>query len=132
MPQALASDRHGNQTHSKHIAEKCYNSRCYEEKRVMDEDTSYIDISDVPDLLRLVEEVRTTRRPHILRKNSEDLAVLMPVTSARHRNKRARTRADYEAFRTAAGGWKGLVDTDKLIADIYESRRISTRPPVEL
>ena len=98
----------------------------------MDEDMSYIDISDVPDLLRLVEEVRTTRRPHILRKNSEDLAVLMPVTSARHRNKRARTRADYEAFRAAAGGWKGLVDTDKLVDDIYESRKISTRPPIEL
>ncbi len=98
----------------------------------MDEDMSYIDISNVPDLLRLVEEVRTTRRPHILRKNSEDLAVLKPVAPARHRNKRARTRADYEAFRAAAGGWKGLVDTDKLIADIYESRRISTKPPVEL
>jgi hypothetical protein len=117
---------------SKDIAEKCYNGRYYEEQRRMSEDTSYIDISNVPDLLRLVEEVRTTRRPHILRKNSEDLAVLMPVTPARHRNKRVRTKADYEAFRAAAGGWKGLVDTDKLIADIYESRRISTKPPVEL
>ena len=88
----------------------------------MPEDTNYIDISNAPDLLRLVEEVRTTRRPHILRKNSEDLAVLKPVAPARHRNKRARTRADYEAFRAAAGGWKGLVDTDKLIADIKDRR----------
>ncbi len=98
----------------------------------MSEDTSYIDISNVPDLLRLVEEVRTTRRPHVLRKNSEDMAVLMPVTPARHKIKRTRTKADYEAFRATAGGWKGLVDMDKLVADIYESRRISTKPPVEL
>jgi len=98
----------------------------------MPEDTNYIDISNAPDLLRLVEEVRTTRRPHVLRKNSEDMAVLMPVTRARHKIKRARTKGDYEAFRAAAGGWKGLVDTDKLVADIYESRRISTKPPVEL
>jgi hypothetical protein len=50
----------------------------------------------------------------------------------RPKAKRTRTKADYEAFRAAAGGWKGLIDTDKLIADIYESRRLSTKPPVEL
>lgn len=39
---------------------------------------------------------------------------------------------DLDALYAAAGGWKGLVDPDKLIADIYESRRVSTCPPVEL
>ncbi len=63
---------------------------------------------------------------------SEDIAVLMPVTPTRHKTRRTKTRADYDAFRTAAGGWKGLVDTDKLITDIYESRRLSTKPPIEL
>jgi hypothetical protein len=43
----------------------------------------------------------------------------------------AKTKADFEAFRAAAGSWKD-VDTDKLIEDIYESRRRSSRPPVEL
>lgn len=33
--------------------------------------------------------------------------------------------------RSAGGGWADL-DTDQLIEDIYESRRISSRPPVEL
>jgi len=37
-----------------------------------------------------------------------------------------------EALYAAAGGWKDLVDPDKLVADIYESRRASTRPPVDL
>ena len=29
-----------------------------------------------------------------------------------------------EAFEKAAGSWKSLVDTERLIKDIYESRRI--------
>lgn len=31
------------------------------------------------------------------------------------------------AFERAAGAWKGTLDTDKLIKDIYEDRLISTR-----
>jgi len=100
--------------------------------RIMAKDINYIDISGVPDLLRIAEEVRTTRKPHILRRDSEDMAVLIPVTPTRRKAKRTKTRADYEAFHAAAGGWKGLVDTDKLIADINESRRLSTKPPIEL
>lgn len=48
------------------------------------------------------------------------------------RCRKAATAEDLEAFRSAAGGWRGVVDVDKLVKDIYESRRISTRPPVEL
>ena len=114
------------------IAEKCYNSKYHEEMRIMAKDINYIDISGVPDLLRIAEEVQTTRKPHMLRRDSEDMAVLIPVTPTRHKAKRTKTRADYEAFHAAAGGWKGLVDTDKLIADINESRRLSTKPPIEL
>jgi predicted DNA-binding antitoxin AbrB/MazE fold protein len=33
-----------------------------------------------------------------------------------------------EGLRRSAGGWKGLIDADKLIADIYADRLISTRP----
>ena len=68
----------------------------------------------------------------MLRRDSEDMAVLIPVTSTRHKAKRTKTRADYEAFRAAAGGWEGLVDADKLSTDIYESRSLSTKPPIEL
>src|SRR6266704_2910127 len=77
--------------------------------RIMAKDINYIDISGVPDLLRIAEEVRTTRKPHILRRDSEDMAVLIPVTPTRHKAKRTKTRADYEAFHAAAGGWKGLI-----------------------
>ena|SRR5437879_3273412 len=99
----------------------------------MAEEMIYIDISNVPDLLKIAEEVRATQKPRMLQRNSEDVAVLMPVIPIQKRKaKRTKTKVDYEAFRAAAGGWKGLVDTDKLIADIYESRKLSTKPPIEL
>ena len=40
--------------------------------------------------------------------------------------------AGVEAIRRTAGGWVGLVDAEKLKRDIYESRKISTRPKPEL
>ena len=33
--------------------------------------------------------------------------------------------------KSAAGGWKGLVDGDALIRDIYEARRLGSRIPPE-
>lgn len=83
-----------------------------------------IDISDVPELVRLAEEVRTTGERRLLRRDGEDGAMLVP---ARPRRKRAKTKADYEAFLSSAGSWKD-VDTDKFIADVYESRKRSSRP----
>ncbi len=100
----------------------------------MAEHAKSIDISDMPELLRLAEEVRASNQPRMLTCGHEQLAVVMPVgtrTGKRHRGKTP-TEEDLEAFRSAAGGWRGVVDVDKLVKDIYESRRISTRPPVEL
>ena len=37
-------------------------------------------------------------------------------------------RKDLEALRRVAGAWKGLIDADELIANIYADRLISTRP----
>lgn len=35
---------------------------------------------------------------------------------------------DREAFRRAAGGWKGTIDAEELIKNIYADRLIATRP----
>jgi predicted DNA-binding antitoxin AbrB/MazE fold protein len=35
---------------------------------------------------------------------------------------------NFEAFRRSAGGWKGTIDAEALIKDIYAERLISTRP----
>ena len=93
------------------------------------------DISNHPDLLRLAEEVNTTKSPRKLMRDNETLAVVMPVGATlppkKTKQKRAKTKADYEAFRAAAGSWSDM-DVEQFKAAIYESRRISTRPPVKL
>lgn len=43
-----------------------------------------------------------------------------------------RGRHDREAFRRAFGSWKGTIDAEKLIDDIYEDRLVSTRPEPKL
>jgi len=38
------------------------------------------------------------------------------------------TEEDVERSRQAAGGWKGLVDAENLIRNIYNDRLVRTRP----
>jgi hypothetical protein len=100
--------------------------------KVLATELKAVDISNVPELLRIVEEVRATNEPRILRRASEDLAILTPAKPGRRwRIGRGKTQTDCEAFRSAVGGWKD-VETDKLIADIYADRALSDRPLAEL
>lgn len=92
---------------------------------------SSIDISNTPDLVRLAEEVRQTKQPRTLDIGHGVIAVIKPARTRIKRTRRPKTEADMAAFRASFGSWKD-VDTDKLLEDIYESRRLSTRPPVEL
>jgi hypothetical protein len=89
-------------------------------------------VSDNPELSWLAEEVRRNNKALILRRDDKELAVVVPLPSAPTQVETERTEADREAFLAAAGSWRGLVDTDKLIEDIYESRHRSLRPPVDL
>jgi hypothetical protein len=43
-----------------------------------------------------------------------------------------RSADDFEAFRRAAGSWKGTIDAEELIRSIYADRLISTRPEPRL
>lgn len=95
-------------------------------------DLKAIDISNVPELLRIAEEVHTTHEPRLLRRDREDLAILMPARqTTKGKRKRSITKGGYEAFRSAFGGWKGLVDADVLKKDLASTRG-SDRPPVRL
>jgi len=42
------------------------------------------------------------------------------------------TKTADESFLKAAGSWKGLIDAEELINNIYADRLISTRPEVKL
>ncbi len=98
----------------------------------MAQEERVVDISSDPKLLRLAEEVHKSGRPRVLRVDGRDIAEIVPLRQARHRRiGRPKTEEDMAAFRSSFGSWKDE-DTDKLIRDIYESRRISTRPPVDL
>ena len=44
----------------------------------------------------------------------------------------APSRADKEAFRRSAGRWKGTIDAETLVKNIYADRLISTRPAPRL
>ncbi len=51
-----------------------------------------IDISSLPDLLRLAEEVRVTNKPRELRREEKTVAILVPPTSkAKPKKHRAKT-----------------------------------------
>ena len=54
-----------------------------------EKDPHRIDISSIPELMKLVHEVRTTNTSALLQQESEDLAILSPVWP----KKRAKTRA---------------------------------------
>lgn len=95
----------------------------------MPEQLKPVDVTNAPELLHLAEEVHKTNTPRLLKRGDELLAKVVPVRASKHRT---RTAADRVAFLGSAGGWKNLVDADRLIADIRESRRLSSRPPVEL
>lgn len=45
---------------------------------------------------------------------------------------RVSPQANHDAFRRAFGKWKGTIDADALIRNIYADRRISTRPEPKL
>jgi len=94
-----------------------------------------IDINSMklPDLYRIVEEVKTTKTPRILKRDNETVAMLMPVgAKGISKKKQTRSQKNYKRFLAAAGSLKGLIDAEQLKKDIYESRKIITRPAISL
>jgi hypothetical protein len=69
----------------------------------------------------------------LVEKTHGEFVILKAARSRRPRRvQRSKRSPTNEAFLSTAGGWKDLVDTDRLIEDIYESRNISSRPPIQL
>ena len=71
-----------------------------------------IDISNIPELVRMAEEVNTTKKSRVLTISRRTLAVLMPVgTTVKPEKKLKPTKADYDASLAAIGSWRDL-DSD--------------------
>jgi hypothetical protein len=68
-----------------------------------------IEISDIPELVRLVEEVRASGKSRVLRRDKENLAILRPVRSRKKASPQPRpvTRDD-PLFRLVGIGQSGI------------------------
>jgi len=87
-----------------------------------------IDISNIPELVRIAEEVNNTKKSRVLTVSRRTLAVLMPVeTAGKSKEKRVKTKANYDASLAAIGSWSDL-DPDALIAQVYRAREAGSRP----
>lgn len=84
-----------------------------------------IDISAVPELLSIAEEVRRTNEPRILKQDSEDVAIITPIKSAAKRGVKGKpTSADdplWNIVGMARSKGPGDVseNVDKYLAEAY-------------
>lgn len=75
---------------------------------------SSIDVSGVPELARLAEEVRASRRRRVLRRDGEEIAVLAPLPLGRRRaggRKPDRTAAALAVVERTAGMFRDAART---------------------
>jgi hypothetical protein len=79
-----------------------------------------VDVSNNAELLQLAEEVSRSNTPRVLERNSEPIAVIVPVRRSRQRKQPS--TADVEATLASAGGWRNLVDAEDLKRQIREGR----------
>jgi hypothetical protein len=84
-----------------------------------------VDISTMPDLTRLAEEVARTRQPRVLRHGDTDLAVLSPTPSPRRRRTQPLTTED-PLFRHLGTSQSDVTDVSSnkhtYLADAYETK----------
>ena len=83
-----------------------------------------IDISRIPELLRIAQEVRSTNEPRILQQESEDLAMLTPIKPVAKTNPRGKpTTADDPLWKLIGIGHSGKSDISenkhKYLAEVY-------------
>jgi len=97
------------------------------EHDAMPKELKAVDVSPVPELLRLVDEVRRTKEPRVLHRDGEDVAVLMPVSAARKRRpagpkRQAGTAATRFTIESAAGSVTPATRTEDIEARIRDAK----------
>ncbi len=103
---------------------------------MMAHETKTVEIDNEPTLLQFFNEVRESGEALVVTHGGKELVVVLPPEQfARGEGRthvREKTEADLQAFRAAAGGWRGKVDIEAFKRNNAESRRISSRPVVKL
>jgi hypothetical protein len=84
-----------------------------------------IDVKDMPEALKIAEDVEATDEPRILRRGSKPLAVVMPLPR-RHRTKGKPLQPDDPLFDLVGIGDSGQGDVSenkhRYLADAYETK----------
>ncbi|HJW27966.1 MAG TPA: hypothetical protein VJ508_01820 [Saprospiraceae bacterium] len=80
-----------------------------------------IDISNMPDLLDLVEKVESENKPRELIRDNKPVAIITPIF---------KSKEEWEKIKAAFGSWSDL-NADELIANIYNWRKTGSRPAVK-
>jgi hypothetical protein len=76
-------------------------------------DAEPIDISTIPELVRLAREVAASGRSRLLRDGDTDVAVIAPAPPQRRRRRgRTISQADIDAALAVAGAWKDWIDPE--------------------
>ena len=88
-----------------------------------------IDISHIPELVRIAEEVEATNKPRVLKRENTPLAILTPVK--KKQSSQAKSKAVKEVL-ALAGAW-GDRDWNEVEAELDRIRHSSKpTPPFEL
>lgn len=87
----------------------------------MAEQYAAIDITNMPELVGIVEEVRRTNCPRVLRREAQDVAMVMPLPSEIDETGSADS-TEVAAALAAGGSWAGLVDAEELKAQLHATR----------
>ena len=86
-----------------------------------------IDISNMPELLRIAEEVAATKTPRELKRENRTVAVIMPTVKSTAKKKKA-----IDTALALAGAWSDL-PSDHLEEELDHIRHASKpTPPIEL
>jgi hypothetical protein len=96
----------------------------HEEVKQMANEPKRIDISSIPELLRIAQEVQRTNESAVLQQESEDLAMLTPIKPVAKRSIRGKpTSADDPLWKLVGIGHSGRSDisanTHQYLADAY-------------
>jgi hypothetical protein len=88
-----------------------------------------IDISNIPELVRIAEEVEATNKPRVLKRDNTPVAILSPVK--KKQSSQTKSKAVKEAL-ALAGAW-GDLPSDKMEEELDRIRHSSKpTPPLEL
>ncbi len=80
-----------------------------------------IDIANMPELVRIAEEVEATNKPRVLKRDNTPLAILTPVK--KKQSDQARSKAIKEAL-ALTGAWKDL-PSDRMEEELDRIRHSS-------